>query len=231
MNKHNHETKDRKLKRNLFGKLGATLTVAALTFAGNVGATVLTFDGPICAGVACADFNFIDANYGSSTSIAVAYEFGDTALTPKLAWWDTDYSDLTNVAWGAPGGTPKIFLQPLGGASVTLNGFDLGSWPHFANNTQVTIVDGLNNILFSSGQISISGVSHTHFSGPYTSTTGIGIQFGPDGYNVGIDNIDFSVSGGTVPEPATLGMLLLGLAGLGFVGLGRKKGNAIPFAA
>jgi len=179
-------------------------------------AEVLTFDGPICAGV-CSNYGYIDANYGSvAGQVAVSYDHDITGGSPgnQLQWWDNAYSDLTDVAWGSNtdvAGTPAIFLQPLGGQSVTLNGFDIGAWPNVDRTTQVTVVDGLGNTLYSSGLITISGATATHFAFNLTSSTGIGIEWGPSGYNVGIDNVAFNVGAGGVPEPATWAMLVLGV--------------------
>jgi hypothetical protein len=198
--------------------------VSALAVSSAAHATILTFDGDICnGGASCFDFAPLDQSYGDSSEIDVVYNgdiSGGLGANAPLGWWSNNYSDLVGIAFGSNNdltGTPQIFLKPLTGQSVTLNGFDLGAWPNATLGSQVTIVDGLNKILFSSGPISIgAGNVHRHFSFSLTSNNGFGIQWGPSGFNVGIDNVDFSVRvGSAVPEPASWIFLL---AGLGCVG-------------
>lgn len=201
----------------------------ALPLAAPAQAAVLTFDGNICSGVGgpCVSGSVIDQTYGDAANVDVQYNYDITnALYSRggansgLRFWSIQYSELTNVAWGGQDdntGTPEIFLQPIGG-SVTLNGFDLGSWPNVSRTSQVTIVDGANNVLFSSGQILVDGNVHTHFSFALTSNNGIGIQWGPSGFDVGIDNVDFSVGPyvtGGVPEPGTWALMLIGVGTVG----------------
>ena len=51
-----------------------------------------------------------------------------------------------------------------------------------------------------------------------TTNAGLRLQWGPDGYNGGIDNLSFStalVEPGAVPEPATWAMLIGGFGAIG----------------
>jgi len=98
-------------------------------------ATVLTFDGNICIG-GCAHSVAINQTYGDiAGQLDVVYTHresnGNTAIDVNdLVWWDTQYSDLTNIAWGGFSdavGVSEIALIPAAGFQVTLNGFDLGS--------------------------------------------------------------------------------------------------------
>ena len=190
-------------------------------------ASVLTFDGNICNGnAACASGGQINQAYGDTASVDVQYNRDITngsyvtgAAGSNLLWWD-NYADLTGVAWGGVNdvfGTPMIFLAPTTALSVTLLGFDLGAYANLVLGTQITLVDGTGNTLFSSGPLVIgAGNTHTHFAFNISSNNGIGIQWGPSGYDVGIDNIEFTSEGGdAVPEPTTWMLLLsgLGLAG------------------
>jgi hypothetical protein len=74
--------------------------------------------------------------------------------------------------------------------------------------------------LVSTGSMLILGAAPTIFSISATSSAGFSIAFGPDGYNVGIDNIDFTTS--AVPEPASVALLLAGLVVVGAAGRARR---------
>jgi hypothetical protein len=208
----------------------AGASIAAVTSSAHAG--VLTFDGNICnGGTACNDYNPIDQGYGSTATVNVLYNRDITdgtlslgAANSTLKFWDTGYNQLLNIAWGGSSdaaGTPEIFLSPTAGNSVTLTGFDLGAWFHTSRGSQVTIVDGLNNVLYSSGPIVVgTGDLANHFAFNLTSSNGIGIEWGPSGYNVGIDNVAFSDGSGAVPEPAAWVMMI---AGFGVIGAGLRS--------
>jgi hypothetical protein len=212
------------LKRSFF--IAGAVTVAALSGT-DAQAFVLTFDGNICnGGQACADYNPIDQTYGDvAGQLDVVYAHraasGNSPVDENyLKWWDNAYNDLVNVAWGGFGtgsGVSEIALIPAAGYQVTLNSFDLGAWPNAANATQYTVYDINYNPLISSGPIIVgTGNVHSHVTPALASATGLIIQWGPDGYNVGIDNVDFTVA---VPLPAAA--WLFGSA-LGLLGLRRK---------
>lgn len=209
---------------------GAAVLGLAVGAAAGANASVLTFDGPICnGGSACSDGATIDQIYGDTAAVDVQYNrditngsFTTGAMGSELRWWDTDYNDLVNVAWGGRNdavGTPMIFLRPLAGFSVTLNGFDLGAFFRAERGSQITLVDGQGATLYSSGPILVgTGDMHNHFNFNITSANGIGVQWGPSGLNVGIDNVSFDASAlpdSSAPEPATWAMLILGFGATG----------------
>lgn len=208
------------------GMLGLALAIPAQ-------ANVLTFDGNICnGGSSCGNGSFIDQSYGDVPGqVDVVYRNvagGGNPPPPGLRFWTTDYNDLVNVAWtdgGDGAAIAEIFLSPEPGMQVTLNSFDLGAWPDTQRGSQYTIFDGAFNSLLSSGPLTIGifpGNLHNHFTPNLTSNNGIRIQWGPSAYNVGIDNVNFTVSPiqhSTVPEPAT-GLLLAG--GLGVLAVRRR---------
>ncbi|MBK5926160.1 hypothetical protein [Rhodobaculum claviforme] len=203
----------------------------ALVLAAPVSAATLDFSGDICGGP-CINNAPIDSTYGSILGqLAVSYTFNVNTATSDafLRWYGPDYSGLTGVAYGANGGRPEILFTPAAGYEVTIRSFQLGAWPNQNRTTQVSVLDRDGNALFASpAGITISGTAPTTFSGPWTRSDGLRIQWGPDGFNVGIDNIVFSVqpTGTTnvIPLPASLWLLGGGLVAL--LGAGRTRRRA-----
>ena len=208
---------------------------------GSASAYTLTFDGDICTASPCTNFSLIQQSYGDVAGVVdVKYNYdinnpGTTtgAAGSEMSFWTTDYNDLVNVAYSSTGGIPTIFLQPLAGQAVTLNGLDLGAWPNRTGLSQLTIVDGLNNVLFTTGggpfsePVGVGSTTHNHYSFLLTSLTGIGIQFGPESYNVGIDNVDFTVGVNPVPLPAALPLFASAVALFGVYARRRKQKVAL----
>ena len=192
-------------------------------------ADVLTFEGNICnGGAACTNYAPIDQSYGDTALVNVTTIY-DVVNAPAQAmeYWADFYSGMNDVAFGS-GGNAGLNIDPIAGYKVTLNGFDIGSWPNVDRYSSWRVFDGFGNLLGSSGidPILISGASPTHV-GSFYSTNGIHIEFGPDSYDVGIDNVDFTVSairGGAVPEPATWAMLIVGMGGVGAM-MRRRRGT------
>lgn len=194
---------------------------AAISLAASASqATVLTFDGDICnGGTSCGSSETIDQTYGDGVGVDVTTSNGGGG---PLQWWNLNYSDLTNVAWGQQtndGAT--IFIAALSGYSVTLNGLDLGAWPNADADTNLTIREIGGGVLAPTATYTIDGVVHSHFTYNLTSTSGFEINF-TNAYYVGIDNLDFTVTGGVVPEPGTWALMIAGF-GLAGGALRRRK--------
>ncbi len=195
---------------------GLAAVVAMGSPAANAAIYTLDFDAAVACGAgACGDRSPISQSYGDVAGVVdVSYDadYSDALLTSML-WWTDAYNDLRGVAYG---GVNEVFLKPLDGRGIRLLGFDIGAWPNTTRASQVSVLDGAGNVLFATGPTTIGifpGNLHNDFDGPWFSTDGIRIRFGPDGFNVGIDNIRFET--GVIPEPSTYALLGAGLLGIG----------------
>jgi hypothetical protein len=196
----------------------------ALALAGAVPAAqaaiyTLDFDGAVACGPnACSNFSAILSSHGDVAGVVdVQYDRNLAAAGPsQLSWWGPSYNDLFGVAWGDNGATSEIYLQPLDGLGVRLLDFDLGAYANTQSRSQITITTGAGTVLYSSGPITVGvfpGNLRSSYSFNLFSLDGIRIQWGPDAFNTGIDNIRFET--GVVPEPSTYALLGAGLLGIG----------------
>ena len=151
--------------------------------------------------------------------------FGNSAInlcdgTSHVDYWNTGYSNLTDVAFAcADGLVGEFFFQPLAGKSVTLNSLDIGSYNSFNGVGpdrlySVRAYDASwNPLLILNGTVN----SAVHLNFGVTSLSGIYLQWGTD-WNSGVDNISTTVAEPRVtaaPEPATLIILAPALLALG----------------
>lgn len=200
----------------------AALSVAA---AGAAGAAVLDFSGPICGGVACGNGSFIDQSYGDVPGLVdVTYDaaVGSGGLDPA-SFWSTGYETLVGVAYSAFGGGLGISFEAAAGKTVTINSFDIAPYLDRPRDSRVQVIDlAAGTLLFDTGTFRVSTLGVTNFADPGNWTSSrIQIVLGPDAFDVGIDNIDFTVNdanggGGVqpIPLPATAWLLLGGVAAL-----------------
>ena len=198
--------------------LSTTAPVAAAT-------TVLDFAGNICgaAGASpCSDGTQIGQSYGDSAGINVAYRSiltsNDTTAETNLKAWAGNYGDLVNVVWGgfdAANYRSEITLTPAAGFEVALISLDAGCYLNRAS-CQILNYDIRSGV----GALIASGATPTMFPSHATLAvnsayfaSGIVLSWGPDGYDVGLDNIAFDVRGIAapgVPEPATWALMIGG---------------------
>ena len=182
--------------------LVAVLVGLAVSMTVPVQAALLDFNGNICAGT-CSNNDLIDQSYGDIAGQVDVQYTSLTSADTSLKFWNTGFSDLTNVAWTQPSGgnsVAEIAFLPTGGNPVRLNSFDLGAYPTGASLASTfTILDGLGAPLTLPTPVTIGAV-HSTFPIGITSANGIRLQWGPQAYNVGIDNVDYSV----VPIPPAM---------------------------
>lgn len=191
--------------------------------------TTLDFSGSIC-GVAgdeaCSNYSRIGQNYGdvaglldvSHRSIQLS---DNTTYEDYLKYWSTGYSDLTGVAWGganATGYASEITFAASAGQQVTIASLDFGDYADRNYGSSVQILDGVGNVLWDGGAFN-PGVTATHFT-PAVSGETLVLRWGPDGYDVGVDNIQINVS--AVPEPQTYALMAAGLLAVGAIARRRR---------
>jgi hypothetical protein len=250
-------------QRRIAGLLGA---LALLACSGPAGATILLFDqsrdavsqtiveptvggdslpqdyGDRAAGavqdVLGGQFTYGNGGEGFTPNIVVDYFIDNPSMGPGLALWETDFGDLTNVAFGgnSSGGFNILFTADPG-FDVLLYGFDLGGWPATDYTiASVSVFDG-TTFLFSQADVLVEGDA----TGPPHSTFSfadplVGAQLllhidysnldvGSHD-NIGIDNIRFGqdrLATAVVPEPSTALLLTVGM-GLATIGRLRRRG-------
>ncbi len=174
----------------------------------------LTFDGNICSfggTSSCLNGRLIGQNYGDiEGQLDIIWDNWLAGVgSSNFSFWSTGYSGLENVGYGTGSATAEIFLSPAPGYQVTLQGFDLGAYPNTDRESQVTLLTGLGQELFSSGPITVLGSTPSEFNFGLTSDEGFRIQFGPEASNVGIDNLEYTVT--VVPLPAAAWLFGSGL--------------------
>lgn len=202
------------------------LSVTLLTAAISSHAAVLDFSGNICAAaangtgpmIACVNGGNINQAYGDTATVNV--QFTDQP-TQSMVFWNSGYSTLNNIAYSASGATPEITLTALGGNLLTLSSFDLGSWQNSPRVSRLQVIDMATNVsLINIGPFTTGGPVVDSFVVNATSAVGFKINFGPDSFNVGIDNVVYSTS--PVPELGTWALMAAGLAALAVKGRRRS---------
>nr|WP_243451582.1 PEPxxWA-CTERM sorting domain-containing protein [Polymorphobacter fuscus] len=202
--------------------------------------TTLDFSGSICGPtgtMACGNGSQIGQNYGDGTGIDVSYRSiaNATGATAEnfLKHWAGSYGDLTNVVWGGSDPTStrsEIRLTPLAGFEVALLRFDAGCYLNRASCQTLNYdIRSIGGTVIGSGSTPTLHPSHASLtinSGYFSD--GIVLQWGPDGYDTGLDNIAFDVRAvgapGAVPEPASWAMMI---GGFGLVGAASRRRRTV----
>jgi len=180
----------------------------------------------------------IPQGYGSTPFLQTSYfgrsAFGDVGETrcAGLTLWKESYGALDRVVIPCiPNSVAQIGLRPLAGRALTIGSFDFASYPSRngvgpAVETTVRIYDENWLELFVQ-TLSVSGPRVT--VSPNLRTTGqVYVQFGRD-WNVGLDNLAYTIDAGevaVVPEPSTVALLGVGLAGVAAGARRRRRAAA-----
>jgi hypothetical protein len=120
----------------------------------------------------------------------------------NASYWSTDYSDLLGVAYGCSSYSTQITFKPQPGFTVTLLGFDFGAYSS-DRSSKVKISDSATTFL-DEDPIEVLLSQRTTYnleSLGIATDSNLTISFGPDSYNVGIDNIRFELTGVPAPLP------------------------------
>lgn len=213
---------------------GAVLAIAAAVPA-QAATTVLSFNNAKCTPEpTCRSSLTVDQSYGDGAGVDVSYRVfnpltGETYRN-GVTYWEKGYGDLDGVIYSGTSNPfrVEITFKALAGYELSLSSFDLATYQRVTASTPVSIESLSGGNLFS-GQQGTNPGGHNHVTVDTAYVTdGIRLMFGPDSFNVGIDNIAFdvrSVATGAVPEPATWAMLILGFFGSG--ALLRRRGVAL----
>lgn len=185
------------LRRFLFAALSASpLMLLAATTLPAQAARSLTFTFP-----RLSNGSVISAGYGDIPN-ALSTEFSCEDGS-RARYWKDDYSNLDGVAYGCSSSSTEIVFKPEPGYSLKLLGLDFGAYSS-DRDSKLRISEGSTVLLeedpmqalisqrksYDFDSISIAGGSE------------LAISWGPDSYNVGIDNIRFQLIG--VPAPLSL---------------------------
>lgn len=224
------------------------LAVLALAAAGQADAavTVLDFAGNICGPAgdqARGNGSQIGQSYGDSAIQNVSYRSivtstGET-FEDYLKHWASSYGDLTNVVSGGADATryiAEIRIAPAAGYEVSLTSSLAGCYLQRAScQTSPFSVASAGGAALGGGTIVNPGANQ-HATVTVNSayvTDGIVLRWGPDGYDMGLDDITFDVRAvaadpGAVPEPASWALMIDGFA---MTGAAMRRRAAAPVAA
>ena len=211
--------------------------VAVVVSSSTASATILTFD----QNVPVTNFENVDQGYGDNVAgpgTPGGLEYGEAGegYTPNVtvdygpagadpALWTTGYGDLTNILFKDADNFPTlaVTLTAEPGYLVSLYSWDMAAFGSVFSSDpsidSVTVYDSEGAVLFSTIGQTISETTHTAFdfsAAPFVDDQLV-LEF--DSSNLGglsddiaIDNIRFGQQ--SVPEPASVAIALLGVAGL-----------------
>ncbi len=205
----------------------AALAAASASAPAAAAVTTLTFSEPVCGASGdqgCSNYAQIGQGYGDSAGADVQYRSITTATgvtyEPFLKYW-SGYGDLPGVVWGGAGQsgyTSEIVIAAAAGYEVSLIGFDFATYLDRSATVPFAITS-LSGAAIYTGTVGTGSPTHAALAinSAYFGD-GIRLRWGPDGYDVGLDNIAFDVrvaDTAAVPEPASWALMI---GGFGLVG-------------
>jgi hypothetical protein len=168
---------------------------------------------------ACGNGSYLSQSYADIAGV-VDVDFASPRLTTSesLRWWGTNYNNLFGVAWANNSDADsraRIVIKAVDPtAAVTLQSFDMGAYSLTTRNTNINVyaIGGGAPLYTFSGAVGNSNISATSFAPNITVVGGLWLEWADSAYNVGIDNIQYTIS--AVPEPAAALLMMAGVAGL-----------------
>lgn len=181
-------------------------------------AAVIDFSNTNC--VATGTTCLIPQTYGDTADVDVSYRAfnvsnGQTSGV-GLFHFTAGYGNLTDVVYGGTDMThfgSEITLTAKPGRLLSLRDFDFATWGGRSRQVPISVLDLAGNLLMG-GNYSTSYPGHSTLSVNSDFLPGVIIRWGPDGYNVGLDNIDYTIKS-AAPETATWAMMVVGFGALG----------------
>jgi PEP-CTERM motif len=172
--------------------------------------------GPL---VACGNGTYLSQSYGDVAGLVdVDFSAPRQPAPTSLRWWDTNYNNLQGVAWADSSDTnsqARIVIKAVDPtAAVTLQSFDMGAYSNTTRNTTINVyaIGGGTPLYTFAGAVGNSNISATNFTPNISVVGGLWLEWADSAYNVGIDNIRYTIS--AVPEPTSALLMLAGVAGL-----------------
>jgi len=186
---------------------------------------VLGFGGSTCVGP-CGNGAQVSQDAGDVAGVVdVIFDAKRDTGPPQEAFlfWDSGFVGTNGVAYTVGGGVARISLVPADGYQVTLNSLD---WTLFSGSGvrqfDVSVRDEGENLLWTSFDLGIGNLSSTLVNidasdlGLLSSSGALHLDIVGDPLgNVGVDNINFTVS--QVPLPAAAWLFGSALLGLGWM--------------
>ena len=231
-------------KGNFVGKiLGALagIAVSALAAPAFGAVTTLDFSGNICGlagGDACSNYGVVGQSYGDSAEADVSYRSvvkqTGVVFQNHLQFWNAGYGNLAGVVWGGNGATfSEIAITPTAGYEVSLLSFDFATYLGRFASVPLQVFSG-GGVMLLDATLPTDYPTHNSLT-LNTAYFGDGIilRWGPNGYDVGLDNLRFdvrAVEATAVPEPASWALMIAGF-GLAGAAIRSRRKTATPSIA
>jgi hypothetical protein len=172
--------------------------------------------------IGCSNGTYLSQSFADVAGVVdVDYSATRLAAPTSLQWWNTGYNNLYGVAYAGisdSNSLARIAIKAVDTtATVTLQSFDLGGYPNSTRSTTVNVyaIGGGAPLYTFAGSVGNGAISANSFTPNISVVGGLWLEWADSAYNVGIDNIQYTVSAVTpVPEPETVVLMLAGLAGL-----------------
>jgi len=210
--------------------LAASVAAVLLVAAGRADAAtvVLDFTKAPCSssGSTCA----VSQSYGDQKGVDVTYRTVSKATgqsTSSAFYWSGKYGDLSEVLYAGTDARNfygEVVLTAAAGYTLSLLDFDYASFG--GGRTAAFEVFDLDGNLLNGFSGTTAATGHKSASINTDYLDGVVLRWGPDSYNVAVDNIRFDLQAPVVagvPEPAAWTLMLLGFGGMGSALRARRR--------